>query len=27
VEMKFTTSRRETPCWCRKYTAWESFSP
>jgi hypothetical protein len=27
VEMKFTTSSRVTPCFCRKYTACESFSP
>src|SRR6185436_7683454 len=26
-EMKFTTSSRVTPFWCRKYTACESFSP
>ena len=25
--MKFTTSKRVTPCCCRKYTACESFSP
>jgi hypothetical protein len=25
--MKFTTSRRVMPWRCRKYTAWESFSP
>ena len=26
-EMKLTTSSRVMPCWCRKYTACESFSP